>query len=757
MTAQAPDPRAFSTWEDAFQHPVPIVRKLEQQLRNNIDENRQKLRSLVGASYRDLLGTAERIIEMDEQMQTTEIHLGDIGRKCNARAVERVSGNYEKMRRAKDERGREQAGVVAQTKVLQNALKIVARTIKNGGDALLAAKLWVLARLLGKSVSESPHPPAILEDFRRRVVTLRKSLLAYIDRALVRTATDKAALAQASCAYALVTNSTPKDVLRHFLQTRYVQLNAKAEAHAEKEVLQMLDLYSQTLSDTRSLFPKLFADGMSRLGSSPLLKDPQVSSLVGLNLDVYGIWIAEDLRSFTPWVRHDQLLSDDVGDGLASWARQAQQSLVQAIRDCLRGETDATAVLGIRRSVLSRYLTLSSKMQSETHLQAIHDMRKVFLDRLVELAGETAADVEITFDVAQPSPPASPQAGGRDNWRLATTDVELSNGALAFRSSVLRGYHGRDDVVQANCEKLDGWTKNLDHLWTVVDQMRATRWDDDLDFELEDQEHGDLRNVFSKQDPDQLQTSLRDATTSSLQRLYASIEPSSVLPATAIRLLREIDQRRHLLSDRVSVAGELFPTAELVAGLHTRLAEAIIEHPLQQYVSSSQRPSRIMTELWDGSPPLPVQPTVKTYKLLVSLHRAMSAVGNDLWSPAAVVALQSAFDRGLAAAIERLLSAAPREPTANEAAMDTPGTTSETSELTDMNRDEHVQGLFDVLYLQRVLSADPDQHQLPGLADQLRAAANVDERAGERLRKNANEYWKRTHLLFGLLARHTTS
>lgn len=51
MATEAPDPRSFQTWEDAFQYPIPVVRKLEQQLRNNADENREKLRSLVGYGY----------------------------------------------------------------------------------------------------------------------------------------------------------------------------------------------------------------------------------------------------------------------------------------------------------------------------------------------------------------------------------------------------------------------------------------------------------------------------------------------------------------------------------------------------------------------------------------------------------------------------------------------------------------------------------------------------------------------------------
>lgn len=55
MAADTPDARTFKTWEDAFQHPVPVVRKLEQQLRASADENREKLRALVGYGQNALL------------------------------------------------------------------------------------------------------------------------------------------------------------------------------------------------------------------------------------------------------------------------------------------------------------------------------------------------------------------------------------------------------------------------------------------------------------------------------------------------------------------------------------------------------------------------------------------------------------------------------------------------------------------------------------------------------------------------------
>lgn len=48
MAAEAPDPKKFQSWEEAFQYPIAAVRGMEKQLRNDIESNREKLRSLVG-------------------------------------------------------------------------------------------------------------------------------------------------------------------------------------------------------------------------------------------------------------------------------------------------------------------------------------------------------------------------------------------------------------------------------------------------------------------------------------------------------------------------------------------------------------------------------------------------------------------------------------------------------------------------------------------------------------------------------------
>ena len=48
MASEGPDPQSLKSWEDAFQYPIPTVRRVEQELRRDIASNKEKLRALVG-------------------------------------------------------------------------------------------------------------------------------------------------------------------------------------------------------------------------------------------------------------------------------------------------------------------------------------------------------------------------------------------------------------------------------------------------------------------------------------------------------------------------------------------------------------------------------------------------------------------------------------------------------------------------------------------------------------------------------------
>lgn len=48
MAIEAPDPKTFGSWEEAFQYPIVTVRSMERQLRGDIETNQGRLRALVG-------------------------------------------------------------------------------------------------------------------------------------------------------------------------------------------------------------------------------------------------------------------------------------------------------------------------------------------------------------------------------------------------------------------------------------------------------------------------------------------------------------------------------------------------------------------------------------------------------------------------------------------------------------------------------------------------------------------------------------
>ncbi|KAK3719722.1 hypothetical protein LTR37_004259 [Vermiconidia calcicola] len=738
MAGQIPDPQTLNSWEDAFQHPLPIVRKLEQQLRRNIDDNRQKLRSLVGASYRDLLGTAESIIEMDQQMETVETNLGDIGRKCNARTIERIGNNHSRMRKTLDARYEDKHGAMAQTKVLQNALNKVSRIIKAGGDALQASKLLVLSRLLYKSVSESPQAPSVLEDLRRKLTMLRKKVLSYVGRTMRKPSADKTLQAHTLSAYGLVTSSTPKDVLRHFLQVRYEQLNGKSASPSEVDILQMLDLFSQTLLDTRDLFPRRFAESLAQLAKVPLLQDDQVRSVFELNLDIYGGWLAADVQAFTPWVRHEQLTTSEVNEALQSWTCQAQNCLLNGVQDHLHTQRDAQTIVHTRRKVLSKYMGLNSKFRNDKHLKAINVMREVFTKRLGELVTEAAALSD--FALAEAGIPGSDNQVPEQQsmWDLASRDLDSSQGALIFRQSIVQ--IGQD----------------------LVDDMRTRRWDMDIDFELEDLDNGDsLVEALNKVDPNQLQDKLHDATEASLGRVMNHIQ--SVASSTEhagfyVRIWREVDRRRRVFQNRLNVS-----TAEIsLTVLHRNIAQSLSGGPIDEYVRSAKTPSRAAVTLWDGSPPLPVQPSPATFRFLITLHRAMSDAGDDLWSPEVVHELKGVLLEALGTRLD--------DPAFSRLAQDSDRTNGHledadgndeimlngTHERIASTRDRLLQSLFDMQYLRRICS-DPGKEkpglgELGGIVETMKTQLELGDSMNERMKKSTSEYWKRTYLLFGLLA-----
>ncbi|KAK4505029.1 hypothetical protein PRZ48_002992 [Zasmidium cellare] len=610
-STQPPDPKTLTSWEEAFTYPLPTVLSLEKSLRSTITDNRTKLRTLVGSSYRDLLGTAEKIITMDEDIRIVEENAG------------------------------------------------------------------------------------------------------------------------------------PREVLRYFLQVRFEQLEAKAE---EGELVGMLDLYSQTLLDTKELFPRRFADALAALAKSTLVKDKDVRAVQELSLDVYEQWIEEDVRNFHPYVRHDQLSTTEVGDALAAWTRQAQECLLQGLRDALEKQTDVKEVLEVRQKVLSKYLALSARVRSDAHAKALEDIRSAFLSRLEELAAQAAKIVDFSVVDEQETSAAS-------MWDLATTDLDLNNGAIQFRQAVIHRQHGHSPSITNVTTALDRWIERLQGFTEFISTMRTIKWDDDLDLELDDLTDGEsLQVILSKKDPQLLEARLHQETTTALEHTYRQVEKSVESehnPTILIRVVREVDRRRRGLGDRFDKLANVNADSTFIAALHRQVAASIVEEPVQQFSKSMQKRTHTPVTLWDGTPPLPVQPSPATFRFLKTLHKHMSSAGTDLWSPDAVQVLKIHVAEQVASQldIEKIVAASEGSLSNGHADQD-----DKANGETSGKRDRLVQLLFDVLYLQRVFSSK-EGGKLEEVVGEIGRRAELDDKASlERLRKSAMEYWRRTYLLFGLLA-----
>jgi hypothetical protein len=774
MTSIPPTPSTIRSWEEAFDHPLPVVRKLESQLRTQITENQNKLRSLVGTSYRDLLGTAERIIEMDGQVQRVEGNLAGIGRRCDYRVVERSRNNLGRLGKSGGQDEEKRLEAMARVKVLKGALEAVGRIVRKGGNALGAAKVLVLARLLHKSVSDSENVPPVLEELKKKLAGARRRLLAYIERSLAKTTGDRTVLSNTMCAYAMITSSAPKEILRHFLQVRYEQLESLAETSNEDNILAMLDLYGKTLVDTRDLFPRRLADALGQLSKVPLLQDHQLTSIQELNLDIYRCWIPEDIRTFTPWVRNDQLTSSETSEGLMAWSKQAQAAFVQALEECLQPQKDAQVVLSTRRKVLSKFLSVSSKLRNDNFTNSIKELQSVFMKHLEELV-DHSADLQ-TFALKSLDKPDNFQASPAQTspWALAAKSLDLSAGAMSFRTAILDHRHGRNELVKLEHDALDRWTAQLNSHWNFVASMRSAKWDDDLDFDLEDLDYeGDesIQDALSRNDAAKFERKIRESTTEAFKKAYDKIDQASATrrdqAALFIRLLRELDLRRRALGDRLvaSTDNKAFDHNAMVSSLHSALAEQATQQPLEHYTKSlsNKQNMTLTTSLWEGSPALPTQISPAAFRFLTALQTRMAELGDDVWSPSAVHVLQGQVCCVLAEAMSSLPAPAASATESNTEDADEDAKSQGNDAVTKSEaNDKHVnlslQRLFDALYFSSAFcpatTTEAKKQAGPSLQDlvaKLREAAGTDSQAEQRMTKSANEAWKRTGLLFGLL------
>lgn len=801
-----------TTASEAFKHPLPQIRQFHRSLTTELDGKNARLRTLVGGSYRQLLGTAETILQMRENIGLVEDRLGRVGKGCGRTVVNGMAGGLGKLQgKLREGRGAEELGWVARLKVLEMCTVVIGKLLRKGaspnsGNAregrgknlVVAAKVWVLSRLLAKSLSDAvgrtKAETALVEDSRKKLAALKNKLSRIIERSLQRTggSDSREALVQALCAYSLATSSGTKDVIRHFLRVRNDAIkqtfhDITASHHQSPSILRALRFYTRTLLDVQALVPRRLPEALLGLKAKPLLKDVSIRELEGLRLDVSEQWFGDEIMFFTPYIRHDDLDFQLAVEILKDWADKASEALLEGFSRTLELVVEFKTVVELRTHIFDLWIKEGGKAKGFDPTVILNGFREVINTRMIQLIESRVSKLHLVGTEIEGTLGAWKE-GFTDQhsavWDQEILEAEISNGATSFRQGVLARTFGRSDAVSRAIKGYQTWRRLIDEMITMLGQLKKQRWDDDLE-DIEDDLSIETRNnLLSKEDPRMLQDHLDSGLRTSfaelqkkithLLEMYTKNQHTGQISLYTLRIIRDI---RSELPENPALQAFGLP---LVPSLHTSLAAIISQDPIVLLAKPLNKRKVVGRALWEGDPELPVQPSPRIFKFLYNLTLTMADVGGDVWSPAAVRALKEHLLSELAStwsslieALDEQISEGATNPAANGVmsgdeshSEPTPDTTEESVESDEVVKEDSAevvdsrdrreiltQSLFDILVLHNFLDTGKDaDNALQEVGNSVEKLIELDPSSRKRLDRGAKEYWRRTSLLFGLLS-----
>ncbi|KAH8673622.1 oligomeric Golgi complex component [Xylariales sp. PMI_506] len=802
-----PDTSTLTSSAQVFtNHTLPQIRAIHKSLHVQIDEKAARLRTQVGNSYRELLGTADTIVQMRHDMTDVQNILGRMGGMCGRTVVGGKVAGLGNFRGVEENEAR--MGQVARLRLLEACGHAVSRLLKRGeekgrGDRLLlAAKVLVLSRLLASSFTElkglDRELSVAIEAAKKRVGGLRDRLRRGIDKVLdkLSSGVGQGDILKVLCAYSLASSYGARDVLRHFLNVRAeamafeFDVEERERERASESVLKGLDLYTKTILDVQALVPGKLFEALANLKKQPLLTDNSLKSLEGLRLDTYERWCGDEIQYFTPFIRHDDLDGKQAKEMLTAWVKQGGETLLQGLSKTLDHMGEFATIVELRTSVLQHWVRDGGKAKGFDPTVVLNGLRSAFSMRLQKvldtkvsklrlIGSEVAATLETWQDGVTDT--------YKSLWDDEMLDMDVSIGSSLMTNEVLSRLHGKNDAVSRAVTSYESWYGLIDDVNEIVEQLRRQRWDNDLE-EIEDEETIEVRQkLLSKDDPQKIDDQLRKALEQAYQALdeqlgslwmkYQDAPNNGRIAMYLLRILRSIRSRLPDISSTKTFGLEKVPS------LQEKVAAQVVVEPLEEFARSALSRTRVVgRSLWEGEPALPSHPSPDSFKLLRNLVAAMGDAGLDLWSPSAVLVLKQAFGSRLGdawgAKLEDVMKAQDTKTVAEktEKMVEKSEDQDEKDEMADEAKEskeessaaeEHkqpapandvdardllIQWTYDMHILQVYLGTpQAPNERLKSLTDKAFSKTELSTADKERMAKLSQEYWKRTSLLFGLL------
>jgi conserved oligomeric Golgi complex subunit 1 len=640
----------------------------------------------------------------------------------------------------------------------------------------------VLARLLHKLLLQQEPASQMIESLRIRISSLRRKLLSVIDRRLSDSDSTWRSLVEDMCAFSLTTNTTPTDILRHFHRVRLnaIETSLTIEQEDNTHALQAVKHLISTLRVSQTIFPKRLSDALGRLKDVPLLQNNDVILLDELDLNIHEPWVPEELRNYTPWPRHDELKEPEAKKLLKTWALQALQTLTSGLRVHLSKISSFELVIRLRESVFQALPWGGKDLPGLFVPDVIDEFRTMFNERLGVILKVSTQGLESLVSTMSESlgNVASESVPSLSLWDDEITSTDASNGALKLKTTLRSFYRGGDPISSAFIREYDGWSEKMSSLASSIKALRDDKWNDDLGDDLDEADGDSRKQLLGEDDPKTLEDSFTKQLQSALDNLRTSLEthisdvvatPSSTSISKVIVTLRIF---RSILHHSAIINANTQPISlepSKLTPLHTLLATHVTSTPLSTYATSLTTLANAtvlpLVLLWEGTPPLPVQPSPSAYRLLRDVQAHMQSCGADVWAPGAVRAVKDMAMDGVRKCVEMWLDDAQEQKPAEqqngskieddedkEEVMDV---TTEGGEISDEKRlmkEKTTQVLFDTLYLRQAVRNATNTNSIDSIVNRFCEAGDLDTAMVSRMEKGATEYWRRTYLMFALLA-----
>lgn len=651
------------------------------------------------------------------------------------------------------------------------------KILRGDGSVLLAAKVLVISRVLHNKLSLGSKSLSYVDTIRSRLASLRRKLLLRIDDIFQRLEITEEALIGAMCAFSLATSSSPTDALRHYHHIRLEALSKQTRDGKSVSInpVQSLQYVIQTLKDTKAYIPGKLVQALQAIKSTPTFQSQDIHSLIELNLDVHERWIDEDIKIFIPYISDVELKRAEAGKATRSWAKQAFTSFSTVLQAQLKAITDATIITRLRKQVLWLWLSTPQRSLGVDTGDVFEGLHAIFLSQITHLIWTQTKSLQTTVKAIENTLDNWTE---RDNkistlWASSISGMEMSHGGKALTEFVLARFTGRNEDLEAFSKEYKAWFQTVVQLEAMIKDIRETKWDDAVeDMEDDDDVVNDKQILLSEDDArsleDELHDALRNSFTSlqdSMGRFTSELEGPNRGDKAAylLRVWREI--RNELpVSYRDSTVGvnSVLVLQEMMASLAVNPTLSASKTSIMRLANDAQLISR---PLWEGNPELPILPSSWVFRLLHDLINSMTALGSDIWDRRATDIIKKQLRAGLALNFKLSMTSdssltagqSNQQPEINEADLPNGEVGSDQATIAkEANQDNRIQGLFDMLYLntatmQKSKTVPIKEDDLDRLLAVTEGKIGLDEACMRRMRRNAEEYWKRSSLLFALM------